>query len=60
MRSALAASRTRIAASRASATMGGGDPTGDLHEDERYDAEDDDVQLGGGDCGVDCDDDSKG
>ena len=59
MRSALAASRTRIAASRAWATMGSGDSIGDLHNDETYDAEDDAAQLGGGD-GVDRDDDSKG
>lgn len=59
MRSALAASRAWIAASRALATMGGGESMGDLHDDERYDAEDEDAELGGGD-GVDRDDDSSG
>jgi hypothetical protein len=32
---------------------------GDLHADERYDADDDDAEIGGGD-GVDRDDDSSG
>lgn len=58
MRSALAASLTSIAAMRAFA-IGGGAPMGDLHADERYDADEDDAEIGGGD-GVDRDDESSG
>ena len=51
MRSALAARRTWIAASRALATTGSGEAMGD--------AENEDAELDGGD-GVDRDDDSSG
>ena len=57
MRSALAANLASIAAMRAFA-MGGGAPMGDLHADERYDADEDDVEIGGGD-GVDRDEESS-